>query len=166
MAGPAPERPDPNRRLLRRLEVQAHDVERLTAGLAEEVLARRPDPEKWSLKELLAHLWITQRLFLMRAEKMLSQENPAIDPYDPAEDPDFRRVAARPAARILAEFLSDRAALLARLAPLTPDEWNRRGEHPEFPHYHLRFLVEYMVHHEAHHLYQMFRIRSQLGPAP
>lgn len=164
MASPAPERPDPNRRLLRRLEIQAYDVERLVAGLSEEALARRPDPEKWSLKELLAHLWITQRLFAARAEKMLFEQNPPIEPYDPAEDRDFPRLAARPAMRILAEFLNERAALVGRLAALRPEEWSRRGEHPEFPNYHLRFLVEYMVHHEAHHLYQMFRLRSQLGP--
>lgn len=163
MAGPAPDRPDLSRRLLRRLEVQACDVERLLAGLKEEDLARRSDPEKWSLRELLAHLWITQRLFLGRLEKMLAEDNPAIDPYDPAEDRDFPRAAARPAARILAEFLNDRAAFVARLAALRPEDWSRSGEHPEFPNYHIGFLVEYMVHHEAHHLYQIFRLRSQLG---
>jgi len=146
--------------------MQAQEIERLTSGLNEEVLARRLDPEKWSIKELLAHLWITQRLFLKRAERMLAENHPAIDPYDPALDPDFPRIAARPAARLLAELLSERAAFVARLAAISPADWSRRGEHPEFPHYSVRFLVEYMVHHEAHHLYGIFCLRSRLGLLP
>jgi uncharacterized damage-inducible protein DinB len=162
-AGLVREKYDPYRRLLRRLEIQAQDLERLLYGIAEESLARRADPEKWSLKELLAHLWIIQRLFARRAERILREEVPAIEPYDPEEDPDFPKIAARPAARILGEFVQDRAALLARLGALAPADWQRRGEHPEFAHYTLHFLIEYMLHHEAHHLYQIFRLRSALG---
>lgn len=155
-----------HRRLLRRLEIQAQDVERLVRGVSEDALARRPDPEKWSLKELMAHLWIIQRLFAQRAEKMLSHDNPPLDPYDPEEDPNFTRIAARSAARILADFLADRAAFAARLGSLSPEHWHRRGEHPEFLHYDIHFLAEYMMHHEAHHIYQIFRLRSALGAIP
>jgi hypothetical protein len=41
-------------------------------------------------------------------------------------------------------------------------EWRRTGRHPEFPGYDLQFQLEYMVHHEAHHIYQMFQRRSLL----
>ena len=43
-------------KLAARLRDQAHDIRRLVAGLDEEALARRPIPDKWSLKEVVAHL--------------------------------------------------------------------------------------------------------------
>jgi hypothetical protein len=70
---------DSHRRLIRRLETQAADVERLTRGLDEGALSRRVDPEKWSLKELVAHLAIIQKLFRGRAERMLREDSPSLD---------------------------------------------------------------------------------------
>ena len=53
----------PHARLAARLREQANDIRRFTAGLDEETLARRPSPDKWSLKELVAHLWRVQEVF-------------------------------------------------------------------------------------------------------
>lgn len=163
-SAPARDKYDPYRRLIRRLEIQAQDLERFFHGVAEESLSRRPAPEKWSLKELLAHLWVIQRVFVRRAERMLSEDHPAIEPYDPEEDPEFPRIAARPSPRILGEFFEDRAALVSRLSALSPADWQRTGDHPEFAHYTLHFLIGYLLYHEAHHLYQILRLRSAWGP--
>lgn len=153
-------------RLVRRLEEQAADVRRLSAELGEDDLARRTVPDKWSLKELVCHLWRVQQVFLARLEAMLSEDEPALASYQPEGDAEFERMARGAAAECLQAFESDRERLIERLQDLTPAEWRRRGRHPEYPSYDVRFLVEYLAHHEAHHVYQMFQRRAPLGSIP
>ena len=155
-----------HRRLVKRLEEQAADVRRLTSGLDEEKLARRVVEGKWSLKELAAHLWRVQDVFEGRIDAMLAEENPVIARYDPEGDAAFDRMAARPGAETMAGFLEARSRLASHLEALGPAEWHRAGRHPEFPHYDVHFQVEYMVHHEAHHIYQMYQRRNPLGKMP
>jgi len=150
-------------RILSRLRQQTEDVRRLTAGLDEQALARRVFPDKWSLKELVAHLHRVQQVFEGRVDAMLKRDNPEIEPYEPEGDSLFETMAARPASAVLSAFFGDRERLLRRLEPLGPESWSRRGTHPEFPDYGVLFQVEYMAHHEAHHIYQMFQRRAQLA---
>jgi hypothetical protein len=153
--------------LLTRLRIHADDVRRLTKGLDESALAMRAMPDKWSLKELVCHVWRIQDLFEERVEAMLSGDNPAIAPYeDPDGDPDFLRRAARPAGESLQAFFDGRQRLCDRLATLSPEAWHRTGRHPQYPHYDVHFQIEYMLHHEAHHLYQMYQRRAPFGRIP
>jgi hypothetical protein len=164
---PAPhEGPGAHQRLIGRLRDQAQEVRRLTADLSEAQLATRTVPDKWSLKELVAHLWRVQQVFGERIERLLREDNPSIAPYDPEADGEFAALVAQPTEALVRGLLADRARLVARLEGLAPAEWHRPGRHPEFPHYDLHFQVEYLVFHEAHHLYQMFQRRAPLAPVP
>jgi len=160
------EKREAHRRLVERLRQQAEDVRRLTAGLGEELIAKRSIPEKWSLKELVCHLQRVQAVFAGRVETMLAQDNPVISPYEPEGDGEFEKTVAQPAKDSLASFLETRERLAWHLDQLTPAEWHRGGRHPEFPNYDIHFQVEYMAHHEAHHIYQMFQRRVPLGKIP
>lgn len=153
-------------RLVARLREQADDVRRLASGLAEDLAAKRVIPEKWSLKELVCHLWRVQQVFEGRVGAMLSESNPAIVRYDPEGDREFDALTARPAEESLSRFMVERARFAERLERLSREEWHRRGTHPEFPHFDVHFQVEYMLHHEAHHIYQMYQRRSALGKIP
>jgi hypothetical protein len=155
-----------HRRLMTRLRQQAEDVRRLTAGLDDEKLSRRTMPSKWSLKELVCHLGRIQDVFDARVAAMVGQERPTIVSYEPEEDPDFEGLTRRPAAVCLQDFFSGRDRLYARLEALRPDQWHRPGRHAEYPDYDVHFAIEYMAHHEAHHIYQMYQRRAPLGPLP
>jgi len=153
--------------LVTRLRIHADDVRRLTKGLDEAALARRAVPDKWSLKELVCHVWRIQDLFEQRVEAMLTTDNPAISPYDdPDQDAEFLRRVDMPASESLSAFFDGRQRLCERLGTLTPESWHRTGRHPQYPHYDVHFQIEYMLHHEAHHLYQMYQRRAPLGRIP
>jgi hypothetical protein len=153
--------------LVKRLRAQAADVRRLTAGLDEAALAARTVPEKWSIKELVCHFHRMETIFGDRFRGMLDDENTIIVPYsDPDIDPLFVKLTQRPAGEVLSEYLSAREALCQRLEALSPTEWHRKATHPEFPHYDLHFQAEYMAHHEAHHIYQLFQRRVPFGKLP
>jgi hypothetical protein len=150
-------------RLAARLRDQANDIRRLVSGLDEEALARRPIPEKWSLKELVAHLWRVQEVFESRIEAMLTRTKPTLKSYDPEGDLEFAAKLANTSGDLLAGFLGDREELASLLDSLSPGDWRHRGIHPEYRHYDVQLAVEYMACHEAHHIYQMLQRREQVA---
>jgi uncharacterized protein (TIGR03083 family) len=152
----------PHARLIERLKAQAEDVRRLCAGLDEEAITRRARPEKWSVKEVLAHIARLQQVFEGRLDALLTKENPAIVGYEPEEDPEFEAIARKTSGELLKWFEDTRGRILARLEGLSKEQWHRKGRHAEYPAYDVHFCMEYMGHHEAHHMYQMFERRAVL----
>ncbi len=155
-----------HQRIVDRLRQQAEDVRRLTSDLEEKALAKRAIPEKWSLKELVCHLWRVQQVFEKRLDALLAKDNPEIVSYEPEGDSEFPGVVALPAEKSLAEFLAGRQRLISRLERLSPADWHRAGRHPEYPDYDVHFAMEYLAHHEAHHIYQMYQRRAPLARPP
>ena len=149
--------------LVARLRDLGDDVRHLTAGFDDETLRRQTVAGKWSLIELACHLWFVQQLFEARVDAMLERDAPAFEPYAPENDAAFAAlIASGPGQEHVQRFLADRDRFAGRLDTLTPAEWLRRGRHPTFGTFDIEFLVEYMAHHEAHHLYQMFTRRVPL----
>lgn len=95
----------------------------------------------------------------MRIEAMLTEHNPVFAPYAQDNDPEFVEKLQNTSPALLDGMLSDREQLLALLDSLRPSDWRKHGIHPEYPHYDIQFAVEYLVHHEAHHIFQMFQRR-------
>ncbi len=155
-----------HQRLIEQLRAQAGDVERMTRGLDEASVSQRPSEGSWSLKELVCHLWVVQKLFRQRAEKMLAEDNPTVEKYHPDDDTDFARLAARPMTDVLADFQAERDRYLGILEPLTPAQWHRGAVHPEYARYDIHFMTEYLYYHEAHHVYTLLQRRAAFGKIP
>ena len=153
-------------RITARLQDHAVEVRRLFAGLDEEALNRKTVPGKWSLKEILCHISRTQRVFDARLDTLLSEDNPEIASYGAEGDLLFEEMVDHPAAGTLEGFLTERGLLIARLEKLSLEEWHRPGRHPEFANYDVHLQMDYLAHHEAHHVYQMFQRRTPLGRVP
>jgi uncharacterized protein (TIGR03083 family) len=151
-----------HRRIVERLQSQAGDVRRLCADMEESAISRRANPEKWSVKEILAHIGRVQEVFEGRLDALLTREKPAIVGYSPETDAGFAALSAEPSAELLKRFEDARGRILARLSALSPADWHRPGVHAEYPVYDVHFCMEYLAHHEAHHMYQMFE-RSSLA---
>ena len=151
-------------RIVEKLESQGQEIRRLCAGLEEDAIAKRPSSEKWSVKEVLAHITRMQEVFEGRLEALLTQEKPAIVSYSPERDADFPTVAGQSSIELLKLFEGGRARLIARLIALSPEDWHRPGTHPDYSNYDVHFCMEYMAHHEAHHIYQMFERRAAFAP--
>jgi hypothetical protein len=152
--------------LVQRLRAQAAEVARLTEGVDEAALATRSVPDKWSMKELICHFKRMETIFGERFRSMLAEETTIVPYENPDADELFIALTQRPTADVLAEYLGERDALCRTLEGLTPVEWHRKATHPQFPHYDLHFQAEYMAHHEAHHIYQLFQRRVPFGKLP
>ena len=152
--------------LVERLRRQAADIRRLTDGLGEASLATPTVPGKWSLKELVCHFRRMEEIFGERFGRLLAEDNPGIVPYSLEVDQEFEKLTERATEEVLQEYLREREALCRRLETLSPAQWHRKGRHPEFEQYDVHFQAEYMAHHEAHHIYQLFQRRAPLGKLP
>lgn len=150
------------RRLTQALLDQADDISRITAGLDETSLAKRVEVGKWSLKELVAHLLRVQQVFEGRVVAMVTEDNPAVTPYDPDGDPAFAPLLDRQARELIVSFVTNRDLFVGQLMTFSDAEWQRAGRHPEIPGYNVETQVEHMVYHEAHHIYQMLNRRALL----
>ena len=114
-----------------------------------------------------AHLALVAKLREQGREvERLTRDNPACIPYSPDGDADFEKLVVHPATETRQAFLSDRMAFADRLEMLEPAAWHRSGQHPQYERFDVHFQVEYMQHHEAHHLYQLFVRRAPLGKLP
>jgi hypothetical protein len=153
-------------KLVDRLRRQAAEVRRLIIGLDEVQLATPTVPGKWSLKELVCHFRRMEQVFGERFNRLITENNPEVVPYDPTGDKVFEELTTHSTDMVLDEYLREREALCRRLENLPPEGWHRKGRHPEYENYDLHFQVEYMAHHEAHHIYQLFQRRVPFGKLP
>ncbi len=153
-------------KLVDRLRRQAAEVRRLTRGVDESALATQTVPGKWSPKELVCHFRRMEQIFGDRFNRLLTEDNPPVVPYNPEGDEAFTALTQQTTESVLEDYLCEREALCRRLEALSPADWHRKGRHPDFEYYDVHFQAEYMVHHEAHHIYQLFQRRVRLGKLP
>lgn len=111
--------------ILSRLAEASLRLTSLTSGLTPAQLANRSGPGEWSANDVLAHLRACADVWGGCIGTILAEDHPAIRAIDPRTW--IERTAYRelefPAS--LRAFADQRRALLAELAPLAPDDWQR-----------------------------------------
>lgn len=133
--------------LLRR---QESEFRTLLGAISDERSLHRYGPGKWSIREVLAHVNDTERLFVFRALWFAR----GLDLPLPSFDQDAALAAAAADARSwkshVDEFASIRAATVAFFAHLPEDAWGRRGTASGNP-FTVRALAYISAGHVAHH---------------
>ncbi len=127
-------------------------------------LDRHPDvrwalvaaPGRWSALEVLCHLRDSDRDVLVpRLERMLTEERPAIPDVN-MRGWDAQRAYRSESPRAAHQAWSaSRRALLARLEPLSPEDWRRVGYHSVRGPFPLGDMVRQWVEHDLSHRRQI-----------
>ena len=140
----------------------------LLRGLVDEMppalRKRRCRPEKWSLHEHACHLSVAQDLFEQRLDRMLAEDHPLLQPYQPHEDDDPGRLLAMDLPSTLDRFEADRARLVARLRLLTPGQWQRSARHSEYSRYTVWIMFRHLALHDMLHMYRMEELLLDPNP--
>src|SRR5580700_9591560 len=108
-----------------------HMMARLIEGAYDEILNRRPDPGKWSVRAILAHLAEDELVSSWRYRQMIEHNGAALPGFDQDEWArlgDYDKWTPRDA---LEMFRLLRMANLRMFDQLTPQEWLRCGVHAE-----------------------------------
>lgn len=132
---------------------------RLLDGITEEEEQRRPDPERFTIREAIAHLADWEPIYQGRGERIRDEEIPYLPGYDEGKLALERNYAAQPVAESLARFIEGRKALLAFFEGLTDSDWTRLGNRDEIGMISLGDLATMILGHDGYHALQVIEYR-------
>lgn len=133
----------------------------LTAGLAPDPLQTRPHPDEWSANDVLAHLRACADMWGNAIMTIIAQDRPtlrAVNPTTWIKQTDYREQAFQPS---LHAFTTQRADLLAVLAPLPRASWSRTATVTGAGRVLERTVLSYahrLARHERPHIQQIERL--------
>jgi DinB superfamily len=114
-----------------RMAEQAASIRSLVKGLTAEQAHTRPNPEAWSLLEVVNHLWDEEREdFRVRIDYTLHRPGELWPSINPGGWVTERRYNDRDLAQSLAGFLSCREESLAWLRALVSPDWEATYQAP------------------------------------
>ena len=147
----------PTPEVLALLGENPRQIAALTAGLDAAGLQTPPAPGQWSFNDILAHLRSCADVWGDCIARILAEDNPTLRAMDPrtwTERTDYR---SQPFRASFEAFTAQRAALLAALEPLTPEQWAREATvvgagKPlvRSVHFYARWLAEHERSHVKH----------------
>ena len=136
-------------------------VEGAIAAAPPDKLRHKPSPDEFSLLEQACHLRDLEREgYLVRVRRMLSEPEPALEPFDGAavaRDRNYPEQDARLAAQ---DFTSARRELTGLLAPLTEADLERRGTFDGQP-LTFRDLIAMILEHDRGHRQEIERLLAR-----
>ena len=138
----------------------------LIAGRTVEELSRKPDPSKWSVAQILAHLADAELVGGWRFRSILASDGVPLQPFDQntwAET--FRYEDADPFESCEA-FTATRASLLSLLKRVDRKLYANYGMHAERGRESIEHLVRLYAGHDLNHLGQIERSITALPPLP
>ena len=139
-------------------------IAQLAHGLSAGELRTPPREGEWCLTEVMAHLADLERtLFLPRLRRMLAEERPAFEPFDPKAWERERDHRARDFAADLKEFRRSRADTIAFLAGLPAGADARLGLSGYFGPMTLAQYATHALDHDLEHLGQMADCKAALA---
>jgi hypothetical protein len=127
-------------------------------GLPDDVIRRRPADGEWAIVEVVAHLADTEERTLARTRRMLAEDEPFLDPYDPDALAAERGYIEMAVADEIERFDGLREEQAALLDGLTDAGWQRTGVHGEHGRITVQQLAAHTAGEDADHLAQIARI--------
>ncbi|HEU5099604.1 MAG TPA: DinB family protein [Roseiflexaceae bacterium] len=140
----------PDGDIVQTLQAQHAEIHALLKNTTDAEASAHPAPGEWSIKQVVAHLNDTERLFSFRALWFARGEQSALPGMEPNPWVAVSDANARPLGDLLAEFDHVRAASVALFANLDAAAWQRRGTASDNL-ISVRALAWIIAGHELHH---------------
>jgi len=137
--------------ICRILESQSVEVPALFEGIPETQSDYRYAADKWTIREVLAHLNDCERLFAFRAFWFARGFDTPLPSFDQNVAITRAGASQRPWKSHIEEFRAIRTATLALFRNLPPDTWDRRGIASDNP-FTVRALAYIAAGHVVHHV--------------
>ncbi|MDR3709723.1 MAG: DinB family protein [Capsulimonadaceae bacterium] len=119
------------------------------------VLDRRPDPERFTIREVIAHLADWEGVFQRRVKSMLSEETPELEMGDQTQMAIDHDYAHSDPARELVRFRAARAELVEIFRGVSADAWERAGIHRNWGRLTVEGALEMIGAHDGYHAAQI-----------
>jgi hypothetical protein len=149
---------DTARETIEMLEGAPAVLARLLEGVTQaQAQGARGGDEGWSVVEVVCHLRDAEEIGLGRMRVLRDAAEPTIDGFDQLALARERGYASADLRAAQAEFAARRAAHIAELRALTPEQWQRAGLHRANGPLTLLNHALHMTWHDAVHLAQIAR---------
>lgn len=133
----------------------ANRLERMIKAVRPSKLRKRPAPDKWSVTEILAHLADAEIVGGFRMRFILGAPGAPIVAFDQDAWVKSGHYAKRDPRKSLDTFRALRAANLALLKTLAPEQWKHYGMHFERGRESIEHIVRMFAGHDLNHLKQI-----------
>jgi hypothetical protein len=150
------------------IKVQRNTAARLKKsiqGLSSKQLKWRPEPAKWSIAEIIAHLADAEVVASWRMRSVIGENGITIQPFDQdawASVFDYRERDARRSLELFSVLRENNLAMLKEIPRAT---WDNYGMHLERGKESIAHLTRMFAGHDTNHLLQIERIVKQLKAA-
>jgi hypothetical protein len=130
----------------------------LTKGKTKKQLTRRPEPGKWSVAEIMAHLADAEIVIAWRLRQMLSANGSPLQAYDQDLWASTLDYAHRDPKESLNTYQVLRKSNLALLKAVPANLMENYGVHQERGNESVKHLIRMVAGHDLNHLGQVERI--------
>jgi hypothetical protein len=137
----------------------------LVSGLPEQVIQRRPHPDKWSVLEIIAHLAEDELVSSWRYRQMIENSGCTLAAFNQDEWARLGDYQSWDLRDSLQMFRLLREANLRLFRNLALDEWERFGIHAERGTIRVLDLARHMAGHDRNHLAQIHSILRDEMPS-
>lgn len=134
-------------------------------GLSPKQLKWRPEPAKWSISEIIAHLADAEIVASWRMRSVIGENGITIQPFDQDAWASAFEYQERDAKRSLELFRVLRENNLAMLGEISKDTWENYGMHLERGKETIAHLARMFAGHDTNHVLQIEGIVRQLKSA-
>ena len=108
----------------------------------------------WTIYEHIDHLVMTQKIYLIRIQQFIVEDNPIMKPYIPEDKPTVED-AKKSAKELVEEFIKLRDLIIGLVRKAKRNVWQKNGVHPEYLKYSLEILVRHILLHDSFHMWRM-----------
>lgn len=140
----------------------AAKLNKLTRGLTPRQLRWQPEPGKWSIAEIFAHLADAEIVASWRMRAIIGSDGITIQPFDQDAWASVFQYSKRDPKQSLEVFRVLRVNNLAMLKSLPPEAWEKHGMHLERGKETIAHLARMFAGHDTNHVLQVERIAAQL----
>lgn len=115
----------------------------------------QPEPDRFTLREIIAHLADWEDVFRTRFERTLAEMNPLLSRPDLTERAEEKRYADADPRECLSRFQEGRMDSVRWLRSLPEEAWNRTAHLDRIGDLNLEGLIALMLGHDAYHVRQV-----------
>ena len=144
-----------HRYLIQGLEASPVVLTQLMKSAQPAILDQKPDPERFSLREVVAHLADWDSIWHERVEKIAKQAGAEIQGRDPDELAAKNNYPKQDPTASLKQFQEKRAKFVQTLKTLDEDKWSQMGVHSQYGKLSIQDVVQIALGHDGYHLQQV-----------
>jgi uncharacterized damage-inducible protein DinB len=130
-------------------------LENALKGITDAELDARPDPDRFTMREVICHLADWEPVWLERITRIVAENTPTLPGYDEEQMVIDNDYAHQDANVQLARFRTGREAIVAFLLAREDTDWNRIGVREGVGEMTLLMLSAMVLGHDLYHLKQI-----------